>query len=98
MADLWAEYDSLQLGYYESKAAIEDFPRRKAAARKAIEDEVERAALEKYSGIINVIDNAKGLGVTLHVATRATCAEHIEAGDDKPEAHSLLNHRGNDRG
>jgi hypothetical protein len=91
MADLWDVYDSLRYRFGRKATSV-------AAARKAIEDEVERAALEKYSGIINVIDNAKGLGVTLHVATRATCAEHIEAGDDKPEAHSLLNHRGNDRG
>jgi hypothetical protein len=37
----------------------------------------------EYGGCIAVIEQAKEQGWPIHVATRTTCAEHLEKGDDK---------------
>lgn len=39
-------------------------------------------AVAKYAGFIDIIKNAERDGLTLHVATRDTCAEHLRVGDD----------------
>jgi hypothetical protein len=41
------------------------------------------AGLDRYSGLVAAMDNAAARGLTVHVATRATCAEHLAHGDDK---------------
>jgi len=38
---------------------------------------------EEYSGMIAVVRNATEQGLVVHLATRSTCAEHLERGDDK---------------
>ncbi len=37
----------------------------------------------RIEGLLSVVDTAERDGLTVHVATRDTCAAHIAAGDDK---------------
>jgi hypothetical protein len=37
---------------------------------------------EQYSRLISTMQAAQKNGLTVHLATRATCQEHIEEGDD----------------
>jgi hypothetical protein len=37
----------------------------------------------EYGGLITVARNAQEQGYPIHIATRTTCAEHLEKGDDK---------------
>jgi hypothetical protein len=43
----------------------------------------------EYPGVIAVLRHAEEQGFPIHVATRSTCAEHIEEGDDKAESWAL---------
>lgn len=70
----------------EADALASDGPIRDSDVKDAIRRQrphIEAAARADYAGIIGIIDDAKARGLALHVATRATCAEHIEHGDDK---------------
>jgi hypothetical protein len=35
-------------------------------------------------GLLATVERAEAEGLTVHVATRATCQQHIAAGDDRP--------------
>jgi hypothetical protein len=42
----------------------------------------EASRIDQYSGLIATVRNATEQGLIVHLATRATCAEHLEHGDD----------------
>jgi hypothetical protein len=41
--------------------------------------------MSEFAGLIQVAKNAKEDGLTLHIATRGTCDEHLAAGDDEAD-------------
>lgn len=51
--------------------------------------EGEAAAESQYLGAIAVLRHAEEQGFPIHIATRSTCAEHIEEGDDTAESWAL---------
>ena len=76
MAELSDAYFQVPAGTPEHWQLLEAMPR----LFRAIE-----GVLEAYGGFVGVVDYARENSYPIHVATRTTCAEHIEQGDDQQD-------------
>ena len=69
-------YYAIPAGEPTPEQVLDRLPALYAAIDAVLED------ANRISGLIAIVDSAEKQGLTIHVATRPTCAEHIEAGDD----------------
>ena len=69
-------YYAIPAGTPTAEQVLDRLPALYAAIEAVLED------ANRIGGLIATVDDAEKQGLTIHVATRPTCAEHIEAGDD----------------
>jgi len=70
-------YYAIPTGEPTTEQVMEKLPDLYSAIQRVLDDS------ERIAGLLATVDRAERHGLTIHVATRRTCAEHIEAGDDK---------------
>jgi hypothetical protein len=75
-------YYAIPAGQPTTEQAMERLPDLYSAIQRVLDDS------ERIAGLLATVDRAERDGLTIHVATRRTCAEHIEAGDDKEPTHA----------
>ena len=77
-------YQAVPAGEPSTERVIEKLPALYAAVDAVLAD------TSRIEGLLSTVDTAERDGLTVHVATRATCAEHIAAGDDKPSTRPAI--------
>jgi hypothetical protein len=81
--ELRAAYKCIPAGTPSDDRVLVELPRLYAAIEGVLNEKVQ------YAGAISVLQHAEEQGFPIHVATRSTCAEHIEEGDDRAESWAL---------
>lgn len=69
-------YYAVPAGEPTAEQIMENLPDLYAAIERVLED------AGRISGMLATVDEAERNGLTVHLATRRTCREHIKAGDD----------------
>ncbi|MCA1572899.1 MAG: hypothetical protein LC798_21940 [Chloroflexi bacterium] len=74
-----ADFEELRAAYFKVPAGEPSTERLLDAMPRLLR--AVNVILDRYGGLYHALDNAQRRGYPIHVATRSTCQEHIEAGD-----------------